>query len=97
MASEEQAVSGEVERIERAFVAARQRFCAATTSDAQEDEASNMLHHFYRLVERHGGVRSLGAPPPSAHASALCLLRNVDTHEATIPAATADVFSDYFT
>jgi hypothetical protein len=39
------------DRVRRAFEAAFQRMCAATTVDVLEDELSNLLHHLYRLGE----------------------------------------------
>jgi hypothetical protein len=39
------------DRVRRAFDAAFQRMCAATTVDDVEDELSNLVHHLYRLGE----------------------------------------------
>lgn len=82
----------------RAFDAAFKRFCSAQSVEEQHDEMSNMLHQFFRAVERRGGVDAF-AKDPSAHehAAAVSLVRHKDTHEVVAIVDLRDVFSDTFT
>lgn len=86
------------QRIKRAFDAAFQRFCHATTVEGQEDELSNMLHHLGRLVDRHGETKRFARDPAGhSHAAAVMLYRHKDTHVAVRLASFEDVYTDIYT
>lgn len=86
-------------RIHRAFDASFERYCGASTFDQQEDEASNMLHHLYRLSDylqlwsRNAQV----VPEKLESAWALTWVRNADTHRAVRVSEPGDLVTHYLT
>lgn len=93
-----------ISAIERAFLTALRRMCAALSEEEAEDEFSNMLHHTYRVSERcrkllgEGSPRFIGTTlAPIEGAQAVLWARKLDTHDSLLTSELGDVFSDYFT
>lgn len=96
---------GAVTRITRAFDAALSRFATADSFDEQEDEASNLLHHLYRLAvaicgepNKQKGILGweslISATTPAGVVPPLILLRHKDVHDHVEQTTVGDFASD---
>lgn len=98
----------ELAAVRRAFDAAFQRMCDATSTDQLRDELSNLLHHMYRLGElrsRRWGANNQKLSDSEFNARVIQVpgvlgalwIRSYDTHEIATVSKLKGVYSKFYT
>lgn len=90
-------MSEQEDRVARAFDAAFSRYCGAGSFEGQEDEASNMLHHLYRLRSLRPDDFDVPSIGNGDLVAALLWVRNRDTHRLVKIADHGDLVSNFMT